>query len=143
MVQAFRNEGLKVGFYHSVIDWHHPQFTIDGLHPRRDNLAFREAAKNRDMAQYRAYLHGQTRELITQFGKIDIMWFDFSYPQMDWGWAKGKGQEDWESHRLMAMVSELQPGVLVNDRLGIGGDLKTPMQYQPAGKMVIDGKPVL
>jgi len=58
---------------------------------------------------------------------------------MAWDWAKGKGQEDWDSHRLMAMVRELQPGVLVNDRLGIGGDLKTPEQYQPAGKMVIDG----
>ena len=143
MVQAFRNEGLKTGFYHSVIDWHHPEYPIDGLHPMRENLAFREAAKDRDITKYRKYLHGQTRELLTQFGKIDLMWFDFSYSHMDWGWAKGKGKDDWNSERLMAMVRGLQPHILVNDRLEIGGDLKTPEQYQPAGKMVIDGKPVL
>ncbi len=49
LVQAFRGEGLKAGFYHSVIDWHHPEFPVDGLHPMRENLAFREAAKNRDI----------------------------------------------------------------------------------------------
>ena len=45
----------------------------------RENLAFRAAAKDRDIAKYRADLHGQTRELLTKFGKIDVMWFDFSY----------------------------------------------------------------
>jgi len=143
MVQAFRNEGLKTGFYHSLIDWHHPEYPIDGLHPMRENLAFREAAKQRDMAKYRDYLHGQTRELLTNFGKLDVLWFDFSYSYMDWGWSKGKGKDDWDSERLLAMVRELQPNILVNDRLEIGGDLKTPEQYQPAGKMFIDGKPVL
>ena len=44
----------------------------------------------------------------------------------DWGWSKGKGKDDWDSERLMAMVRELQPGILVNDRLEIGGDIKTP-----------------
>lgn len=142
-VQAFRNAGFKLGFYHSVIDWHHPEFPIDGLHPMRDDLAYREQNKNRDISQYRQYLHGQTRELLTQFGKLDIMWFDFSYPDRDWGWSKGKGKDDWESEKLMRMVREHYPDILVNDRLGIGGDLKTPEQYQPAGRMLIDGKPVL
>jgi alpha-L-fucosidase len=142
-VQAFRSEGFKLGFYHSVIDWRHPEFPIDGLHPMRDDLAFREAQKHRDIRQYADYLHNQTRELLTQFGKLHIMWFDFSYPQMDWGWSKGKGKDDWQSEKLMAMVRELQPGILVNDRLGIGGDLKTPEQYQPAGRMTINGQPVL
>lgn len=143
MVDAFRAYNFKVGFYHSVIDWHHPEFPVDGLHPMRENLAFREAAKNRDIAKYRAYLHGQTRELLTQFGPLDIMWFDFSYADRDWGWAKGKGAEDWDSVKLMQMVRELHPNILVNDRLGIGGDLKTPEQYQPAGKMTVEGKAVL
>ena len=44
------------------------------------------------------------------------MWFDFSYPQHDWGWSKGKGKDDWQSEKLMAMVRELQPGIIVNDR---------------------------
>lgn len=143
MVQAFRSEGLRVGFYHSVIDWHHPDFPIDGLHPMRDELAFREAATQRDVRLYADYLHGQTRELLTQFGKIDIIWFDFSYSDRDWGWSKGKGKDDWQSDKLMAMVRELQPGIIVNDRLEVGGDFKTPEQYQPAGRMQIEGKPVM
>ena len=143
MVEAFRTEGFKVGFYHSVIDWHHPQFPVDGLHPMRDDVAFREAQKGRDIRQYREYLHGQTRELLTQFGKIDIMWFDFSYSHMDWGWSKGKGKDDWQSEKLMAMVRGLQPGVIVNDRLEISGDIKTPEQYQPRAWMEVNGKPVV
>jgi alpha-L-fucosidase len=143
LVEAFRSEGLKVGFYHSVIDWHHPEFPVDGLHPMRENLAYRATNQQRDIRKYAEYLHGQTRELLTLFGKIDIMWFDFSYANRDWGWSKGKGKEDWQSEALMAMVRQLQPDILVNDRLGIGGDIKTPEQYQPAGPMMDNGQPVL
>ena len=145
MVEAFRGEGLKVGFYHSLIDWHHPQFPIDGLHPMRDNLEFREAQKDRDVRKYAEYLHGQTRELLTRFGKIDILWFDFSYAQADWGWSKGKGHEDWQSEKLLAMVRELQPGVIVDDRLDLknAADVRTPEQYQPTGWVEVDGKPVV
>lgn len=143
MVQAFRESGLRIGFYHSLIDWHHPEYPVDGLHPQRDNLAYREANKNRDIAKYRAYLHAQTRELLTRFGKIDIMWFDFSYSGSDWGWSKGKGKDDWDSEALLAMVRQLQPGIIVNDRLEIGGDIKTPEQYQPREGLTVDGKPVL
>ena len=143
LADAFRAEGLKIGFYHSLIDWHHPEFPIDGLHPMRDDLAFREAQKYRDIGTYAEYLHGQTRELLTQFGTIDIMWFDFSYADRDWGWSRGKGKDDWQSERLMAMVRELQPGIIVNDRMGIGGDVKTPEQYQPRAWMQVDGKPVV
>lgn len=142
-VDAFRDEGLKLGFYHSVIDWHHPDFPVDGLHPQRDNLAYRAAHQGRDIARYRAYLHGQTRELLSQFGQLHIMWFDFSYSHMDWGWSQGKGKADWDSETLMAMVRTLQPGILVNDRLEIGGDLKTPEEYQPRGGMEVDGQPVV
>lgn len=143
LVDAFRAEGLKTGFYHSLIDWHHPEFPIDGLHPMRENVPFREAQTHRDMGKYVEYLHGQTRELLTQFGKIDIMWFDFSYSQRDWGWSHGKGKADWQSETLLEMVRELQPGIIVNDRLEIGGDIKTPEQYQPRGWMMVDGKPVV
>jgi alpha-L-fucosidase len=143
LVDAFRAEGLKIGFYHSLIDWHHPAFPIDGLHPMRDDVAFREAQTHRDIRTYVTYLHGQTRELLTQFGTIDIMWFDFSYANRDWSWSRGKGKDDWQSERLMAMVRELQPGIIVNDRMGIGGDVKTPEQYQPRGWLQVDGKPVV
>ena len=143
LVEAVRAEGLKIGFYHSLIDWHHPEFTVDGLHPLRDDVAFREAAQSRDMAQYRAYLFGQVRELLTRYGKIDIMWFDFSYPDRDWGWSKGKGKDDWEAEKLMALVRKLQPGIIVNNRMDIPGDFITPEQYQPGAPLEVNGQPVL
>lgn len=140
MVKAFRDEGLRVGFYHSLIDWHHPQFPVDSLHPQRDDAAFRKKTRNRDVRKYAKYLHNQTRELLTQFGKIDIMWFDFSYPRED-----GKGRDDWQSADLIKMVRKLQPGIIVNNRLDLPGkpDILTPEQYVPSG-IVRDenGKPV-
>jgi len=145
MVDAFRAEGLKVGFYYSLLDWHHPEFTIDGRHPMRDDLEFREAAKNRDMTKYAEYMRGQVRELLTNYGKIDILWLDFSYTHKDWGWSKGKGREDWESEKLYAIVRELQPHIILNDRLDLpgAGDIITPEQYQPAEWLTVDGKPVI
>jgi alpha-L-fucosidase len=143
LVAAFRGQGFKVGFYHSLIDWHHPEFPIDGLHPRRDDLAFRETQTGRDITKYAAYLHGQTRELLTQFGKVDVIWFDFSYSDRDYGFARGKGKDDWQSERLLAMVRELQPGIIVNDRLELTGDVKTPEQYQPRAALTVDGQPVI
>ena len=140
MVEAFRAEGMKVGFYHSLLDWHHPEFPVDGLHPMRDDQDYIEANRDRDIARYREYLHGQTRELLTWFGKIDIMWFDFSYPDRTWS---GKGKEDWGSEDLMQMVRELQPGIIVNDRLEIGGDFVTPEQYQPRSWPERDGRPIM
>ena len=140
MVEAFRAEGLKIGFYHSLIDWHHPEFPVDGIHSQRDDKEFREREKNRDIRKYAEYLHGQTRELLTEYGKIDVMWFDFSYPQNPDG---GKGKDDWQSEKLMAMVRELMPGIMVNDRLEIGGDIKTPEQVQPREWVKIDGRPVV
>lgn len=143
LVEAVRAEGLKIGFYHSLIDWHHPQFPVDGLHPLRDDVVFREAAQGRDLAKYRAYLFGQVEELLTRYGKIDIMWFDFSYPDRDWGWSKGKGKDDWKAEKLMALVRELQPGIIVNNRMDIPGDFITPEQYQPGAPLEVDGQPVL
>jgi alpha-L-fucosidase len=141
-VEAFREEGLKIGFYHSLIDWHHPEFPVDGLHPQREDLAFREQARGRDVSKYAEYLHGQVRELLTNYGTIDILWFDFSYSRMDWGWSKGKGKDDWQSEQLVQMVRELQPNILINNRTEVGGDFQTPEQVQPRGWIQVDGKPV-
>jgi alpha-L-fucosidase len=145
LADALRDRDLGVGFYHSLLDWHHPSFPIDGLHPLRDD-AEAIAAGGRDIAVYRRYLHGQVRELLTGYGKVDQFWFDFSYPdhlhegRKVWG---GKGAADWGGEELLATVRELQPGILVNDRLGIPGDFTTPEQYQPTGPMLRDGRPVL
>jgi alpha-L-fucosidase len=140
MVDAFRNEGLRVGFYHSLLDWHHPDFPVDGYHPQRDDEEFKAKNAGRNVAKYRDYLHGQVRELLTNFGKVDYIWFDFSYPHERrpgiWG---NKGREDWGSEELLALVRQLQPEIVVNDRLDLPGqgDVATPEQYQPFAPMVV------
>ncbi len=143
-VTALRAEGLRVGFYHSLIDWHHPDFTIDGHHPQRDHPDVQALNASRDMNRYRDYLHGQVRELLTNYGQIDYLFFDFSYDVLGdvvWG---GKGAADWAAEELLALVRELQPNILVNDRLGIDGDFVTPEQYQPSQPMKNDdGGPVI
>jgi alpha-L-fucosidase len=144
-VDAVRAEGLRVGFYYSLLDWHHPDFTIDGRHPRRDDSQEEIDALNsgRDMARYREYLHGQIRELLTNYGRIDYLFYDFSYENDHhhpvWG---GKGAADWGSEELMALTRTLQPGIIVNDRLDIPGDIVTPEQYQPDRPMEVDGREV-
>jgi alpha-L-fucosidase len=141
-VSAVRDEGLRVGFYHSLIDWHHPEFPVDGIHPQRDDEEFKAATAGRDIGKYADYLHAQVRELLTGYGRIDYLFFDFSYAGRSTHWG-GKGAADWRSEELLAMVRELQPGIVVNDRLGIPGDFVTPEQYQPAAPMTTpDGEPV-
>ncbi|MEU0568794.1 alpha-L-fucosidase [Nonomuraea sp. NPDC005983] len=131
IVDAFRARGLGVGFYHSLIDWHHPHFPVDGLHPAWTGDL---SNKDRNIEKYQAYLHGQVEELLTRYGRIDTMWFDFSYAKRVRNGRLtpgGKGAVDWRSEELAALVRRLQPGILINDRLEIPGDFTTPEQYQP------------
>ena len=140
-VEACRAEGLRVGLYYSLIDWHHPSFPVDGTHPQRDDEAFKAVTANRDIRDYQRYLHGQVRELLTGYGQIDYLFFDFSYTHRPDYWG-GKGAEDWDAENLLCLVRALQPGIIVNDRLGIPGDIVTPEQYQPLEPMRRDGEPV-
>jgi alpha-L-fucosidase len=128
-VDAFRSEGLRVGLYHSLIDWHHPDFPIDGLHPRWTSEE-EVARSERDGSAYVDYLHAQTAELVERF-RPDIMWFDFSYGGGHV--ARGKGAEFWRSSDLEATVRRLQPEILINDRLDLPGsaDFVTPEEVQP------------
>ena len=134
-VDAFRAEGLHVGFYYSLIDWHHPEFPIDPLHPRRDDPDAYEQSKGRDIKKYAQYMRDQVTELLTNYGKIDILWFDFSYSQNngtgDKAWQKGKGKDDWEAEKLIATARALQPHIIIDNRTEIDQDLWTPEQYEP------------
>ncbi len=132
-VDAFRAEGLHVGFYYSLIDWHHPEFPIDQIHPRRWDKNAYELSKDRDVRKYAEYMRNQVRELLTNYGKIDILWFDFSYKKdpVFPEWMKGKGKEDWESEKLIALARELQPGIIIDNRADLEQDLWTPEQFQP------------
>ena len=132
-VDAFRAEGIKIGFYYSLIDWHHPDFTIDAIHPRRYDKDAKEQNEGRDMKRYAQYMRDQVTELLTNYGKIDILWFDFSYTNKDPKvpeWMEGKGRNDWESEKLIALARELQPGIIIDNRSDLEQDLWTPEQYQ-------------
>ncbi|MBO9731527.1 MAG: alpha-L-fucosidase [Chitinophaga sp.] len=133
-VDAFRAEGIKVGFYYSLIDWHHPDFTIDYVHPQRpaDNSdsAYARLNAGRDMSKYRQYMRDQIKELLTHYGKIDILWLDFSYAGKN-----GKGKDDWAAVDLLKMIRKLQPGIIVDNRLNLeeyedGADFLTPEQVK-------------
>ncbi|MBB4278534.1 alpha-L-fucosidase [Rhizobium mongolense] len=148
LVDAFRAEGLRIGFYYSLIDWHHPDFPIDAHHPLRNHSDAKALNANRSMANYTAYMREQVRELLTGFGRIDIMWFDFSYPRREYRGLPGKGRADWESERLVELVRELQPDIIVNNRLDLPldgdhlPDMVTPEQYTPRVAPTIAGRPV-
>ncbi len=136
-VDAFRAKGLKVGFYYSLLDWHHPDYTIDEKHPLRMATAGDTAAyyakmnARKNMAKYRAYMKNQLTELLTKYGKVDILWADFSFPG-----KFGKGKDDWHSLELIKLIRKLQPQIIVNNRLDLddyedGGDFVTPEQVKP------------
>lgn len=137
-VDACREFGLKVGLYHSLIDWHHPDFTIDWLHPRRNDPDAYEQNQKRELSRYVDYLHKQVEELMTNYGKIDVLWFDFSYIPKNYGslcpweeakdWMKGKHKEEWRSEELLKMIRKYQPDIMINDRTGIPQDVCTPEQ---------------
>ena len=141
MVEAFRGQNMKVGFYHSLLDWHHPEYTLDQCHALRNNAEYKEKAKNRDLTKYVDYLWGQTKELLTRFGKVDILWYDFSMGPS--GEFLGKGKNEWKSEELIKLIRSLQPEIIINDRLEIDQDVKTPEQYQPREWVKVDGAPVV
>ncbi len=97
---------MRVGFYYSLMDWHHP----DGATCKTD-----EAARKR----FVEYTHGLIRELLTNYGKIDVLWYDVDWPL---------SAEEWESERMNKMIFELQPEIIVNNRNGLEGDFSTPEQ---------------
>ncbi len=114
VLDAFRAEGLRVGLYYSLLDWHHPDYPHygDRHHPCRNDP--RESNENRDFERYLTYMHGQIRELCTNYGTIDLLWTDFSYDDLR--------AEAWHGEELVSMIRRLQPGILLNNRLEVSGE---------------------
>jgi len=121
-VEAMRSAGLRVGLYFSLIDWHHPDYP-----------AFTEADKPylparwpkptpEQWGRYTDFMFGQVRELLTNYGPIDLIWFDG-------GWERTA--EQWRAKELAEMIRSLQPGIVINDRLPTCGDYDTPEQFVP------------
>ena len=113
-VEAVRAEGLKVGLYFSLIDWHHPDYPHygDKFHPLRNDPT--QENSGRDFDRYLDYMHGQIREICTNYGKLDLLWFDFAY-----GDLRG---EAWRGTELANMVRSLQPDVLIDNRIEVSGE---------------------
>jgi alpha-L-fucosidase len=109
-VAAFRAAGLRVGLYYSLIDWRVPAY-FDG--PEKDPEGW---------ARMRDYIHAQVEELLTQYGPIDYLWFDGLWPRTP---------EELAAERLVERMRELQPHLLINNRLGdrASGDVGTPEHH--------------
>jgi len=99
VARACHEAGLKLIVYYSQPDWHHPDYGTPN-HRR-----------------YIDYLHGQVRELLTNYGRIDGFWFDL-----------GGKPDDWDSVKLFRMMRTLQPWLVINNRCGLPGDYDTPEQ---------------
>jgi alpha-L-fucosidase len=110
-VDACREFGLKIGFYSSLMDWHHP----DGW-----RCAFDTQARLR----FNAYIRELNRELCTNYGKIDILWYDVPRPMENW--------EGWDSLEMNQMVRALQPDILINNRSRLDEDFGTPEEHLTA-----------
>jgi alpha-L-fucosidase len=111
-VEAARAENLGVGLYYSLMDWHHPDWRVA--------LSDAEAQK-----RFVDYTHGQIRELMSNYGKIDILWYDMPVPL---------NAEQWRSVEMNRMVYELQPDIIVNNRNLLPGDFSTPEQSTQPGR---------
>ena len=115
-VRACRKAGLKVGFYYSWLDWRFPGYSDPKGNPESANAMVAQA-------------EAQLRELMTNYGKIDVLWYDGH-------WVPGlEGEaiaEFWHAKKVNAMVRELQPHILINNRSGLMEDLDTPEQHVTA-----------
>ena len=113
-VDAVRTEGLAVGLYFSLLDWRHKDYPKYGdlYHPMRDNADYKDEVINFDA--YLDFMHGQIEELVTNYGKLDILWFDYSY-----GDLRG---EAWRARELTEMVRRHQPDAIMDNRLETSGE---------------------
>ncbi len=122
-VEAMRAEGIRVGLYFSLIDWHHPDYPAF----RQEDAPYRlPRGVPLDPERWPRFVEAmfeQMRELLTNYGQIDLLWFDG-------GWERTP--EEWRARAFHEMIRGLQPDVVINDRLPGFGDYKTPEQFVPA-----------
>lgn len=122
-VEAMRNAGLKVGLYFSLIDWYHPDYPAftEADKPYRFDRLRRPTPEQ--WKRFISIMFEQIKELLTNYGKIDVIWFDGSWERTP---------EQWQAKELAKTIRELQPDILINDRLPGAGDFTTPEQFVPS-----------
>ncbi len=128
--EACRKQGIRLCFYHSIMDWHHPDYL-----PRRDWEKDRSAA-GAVFDRYVQHMKNQLKELITNYGPIGVLWFDGEWEST---WNEKYGRD------LYRYVRNLQPDIIINNRVGpsrsgmegfsqdkeSAGDFGTPEQQIP------------
>ncbi|HOA75169.1 MAG TPA: alpha-L-fucosidase [Phycisphaerae bacterium] len=131
LAQACAEQGLRFGLYHSILDWHHPDYEpVPDWDPARGNV-------KPDFDRYLAYLTAQVRELATGYGPLACWWWDGA-----WGHEDAVGRRKLAA--INALIRELQPGILINNRGANAEDFDTPEQYiPPTGLTNPDGSPKL
>jgi len=127
LARECKRQGIKLCFYYSILDWHHPDYL-----PRRK--WDKRPTDNADFNRYIEYMKGQLRELLTNYGDIGVIWFDG-------GWEHSP--EEIKAQELLDLIHKLQPNCLVNNRARLPGDFETPEQRIPASGLRRNGKPVL
>ncbi len=134
IVEAIRGEGLRVGLYHSLWDWHHPDAPAGKGAMNLGGLSM----DDRDLSRYTDYLHAQVNEITDgRYGEVDVLWLDYSKNQFQ--------GEAWRAKELVELLRKNQPQVLINNRLWKNtkekrdgqekywfGDFSTPEQHIPA-----------
>lgn len=130
MADACKKHDIVLCFYHSIMDWHHPDYL-----PRRDWEKDR-TGEGADMSRFIVYLKGQLKELTTRYGRVGVLWFDGEWEDT---WTHEMGVD------LYNYASSLQPGIIINNRVDKGrqgmqgmtssdeykGDFGTPEQEVP------------
>lgn len=122
LFDAVRGEGMRVGAYYSLPDWHHPEYPA----VEQSDIPYgqrRRKSSSENWKKYQKYLRGQLTELLTNYGKVDLLWFDG-----DWE----RSPEEWDANGLATLCHSIQPGVIINDRLPGHGDYSTPEQGFPS-----------
>jgi len=122
-VEAFRAEGIRVGFYFSLADWHHPDYPAFRQEDAPYRFPVSRPADPERWPRFVDVMFAQVRELLTNYGEIAVMWFDGQWERT---------VEQWRARELREMILELQPGIVINDRLPGHGDYATPEQFVPA-----------
>jgi alpha-L-fucosidase len=122
LIEAVRAEGLRVGLYYSLSDWHHPDYPAfqEGSKPYLYERYPRSSPEK--WARYLDYVRIQLTELLTNYGRIDLVWFDGHWERT---------ADEWHAAELRRLVASLQPEAIVNDRLPGNGDYDTPEQFLP------------
>ncbi len=129
--EACAEQGIKLCFYYSIMDWHHPDYT-----PRRDWEEDTRSAEGADFDRYVAVMKGELKELVEHYGPLGVLWFDGEWEPT---WSAGRGID------LYRYVRGLQPSIIINNRVGVGragmkgltkegefgGDFGTPEQGVP------------